>query len=229
MHPKSEGECPKVNPQALAARLQRPHHAVPGIHRCQYANPVFEFKRRKKCVPADFAAASNIGASVSHAPSGKHALEQGPVTPKQAGQVQVMLRADKMLSNLSARQHAYIRAHPLQATSTAVNEPRDIQIEIHIDILFDTGSDWLRPIAQGILLGLVPFLDAVQNRIQVNGYSGSAPIHTTQFPSNWFLSVGRELCRTVSRGAWCGSNTVVGTGLEQVPSDREQQNGKCMR
>ena len=129
--------------------------------------------------------------SISHASSGNHALQQISVTPTQAGQVHAMLHEDRVFSNLFARLQTYIRSHNLQASVTAVNQSRGIQIAIHADILFDTGSDQLRTTAQRILHGLVPFLDAVHNRIQVNGYTDSAPIHTTQFPSNWFLSVDR--------------------------------------
>ncbi|MHB1629505.1 MAG: flagellar motor protein MotB [Bacilli bacterium] len=129
--------------------------------------------------------------SASHASSGNNVLQQISVTPAQAGQVHAMLHEDRVFSNLFARLQAYIRTHNLQASLTAVNQSQGIQIAIRADILFDTGSDRLRPAAQGVLHGLVPFLDAVQNRIQVNGYTDSAPIHTTQFPSNWFLSVDR--------------------------------------
>ena len=85
----------------------------------------------------------------------------------------------------------YIRTHHLHGAVTAVNEPRGIRIAIHADVLFATGSDQLRQTAQHILIGLVPLLDAVHNRVQVNGYTDSSPIHTAQFPSNWFLSVDR--------------------------------------
>ena len=122
---------------------------------------------------------------------GKGVLQQVSLTPQQVGQVHAMLHEDKVFSTLFMRLQAYLRVHNLHASVTAVNEPRGIQIEIHADILFDTGSDRLRQTAQRILLGLVPFLDVVQNRVQVNGYSDSVPIHTTRFPSNWFLSADR--------------------------------------
>ncbi len=129
--------------------------------------------------------------SVAHAPNGKSVLQQVLLTPQQAGQVHGILHEDKVFSSLFARLQTYIRVHNLNASVTTVNGSRGIQIEIHADILFDTGSDRLRPAAQRILLGLVPFLDAVQNRVQVNGYTDSAPIRTAQFPSNWFLSADR--------------------------------------
>lgn len=134
---------------------------------------------------------SNTPIQFSGSSGGKSFLQQVSLTPTQAGQVRAMLHEQKVFSNLFAKLQAYIRDHHLQASVTAVNEPKGIQIAIRADILFGTGSDQLRPAAQGILHGLVPFLDVVQNRIQVNGYTDSAPIHTAQFPSNWFLSADR--------------------------------------
>ena len=128
--------------------------------------------------------------SAAHSLSGKN-LQQVALLPGQAAQVQAMLHEDQVFSNLFARLQAYIHTHHLQAAVTAVDEPRGIRIAIHADVLFATGSDQLLSTAQHILTGLIPFLDTVHNRVQVNGYTDSAPIHTAQFPSNWFLSVDR--------------------------------------
>ena len=130
--------------------------------------------------------------SLVPAPSAVKSGQQQVLLPRaQATQVRSMLRENRVFSGLFAKLQSYIRAHNLQAAVTAVNEPRGIRIAIHADVLFATGSDHLRTTAQRILVGLVPFLDTVHNRVQVNGYTDSAPIRTAQFPNNWFLSVDR--------------------------------------
>jgi|GEM_PF-3325027 len=145
--------------------------------------------------------------SVAHAPNGKSVLQQVLLTPQQAGQVHGILHEDKVFSSLYARLQTYIRVHNLNASVTAVNGSRGIQIEIHADILFDTGSDRLRQAAQRILLGLVPFLDAVQNRVQVNGYTDSAGIQQVSSGCQQRLRAG-DACKSA-----CGYRDSAFLGL----------------
>ncbi|PWI58410.1 flagellar motor protein MotB [Sulfoacidibacillus thermotolerans] len=123
---------------------------------------------------------------------GEHSLlKNTSLTPEQQGQVAQIVKENRVFSDIYHQLEQYIIDHHLQANVEAVDEPRGIRVAIHSDVLFDNGSDQLRPQALQILKGLVPFLNKVTTRVQVNGYTDSIPIHTQQFPSNWFLSVDR--------------------------------------
>lgn len=98
---------------------------------------------------------------------------------------------DTSLDNLYTQVKGYISQHHLQGNVTIVNQSRGVQITLRDVVLFDTGQATLRPDAQTLLGGLVPFFKSLPNPIVVEGYTDNEPIHTAQFPSNWELSAAR--------------------------------------
>lgn len=121
----------------------------------------------------------------------KSLLQNTSLTVAQQGQIAAIIKENHLFSDIYRELEQYIAAHHLQASVQAVDEPKGIRIAIHSDVLFDNGSDQLRPQALEILQGVVPFLNKVTTSIQVNGYTDSVPIRTQQFPSNWYLSTDR--------------------------------------
>ena len=109
-----------------------------------------------------------------------------------AGQTQAS-QQDKSLDNLYNQVKQYIAVHHLNGNVTIVNQTRGVQITLRDVVLFDTGQAVLRPDAQTLLAGLVPFLQSLPNPIVVEGYTDNEPIHTAQFPSNWELSAARAI------------------------------------
>ncbi|HZP67712.1 MAG TPA: peptidoglycan -binding protein [Rudaea sp.] len=69
------------------------------------------------------------------------------------------------------------------------------------DILFDTGSAELSPVAQASLTKLAQTLNEVSAEIpsgldwvvRIDGHTDKRPIHTPEFPSNWELSTARAV------------------------------------
>ena len=68
---------------------------------------------------------------------------------------------------------------------------RGISVEINASVLFASGQAQLRPDSGRALQQVARVLAAVEQGIQVEGYTDDAPISTAQFPSNWELSAAR--------------------------------------
>ena len=68
-----------------------------------------------------------------------------------------------------------------------------IEVEIHSDILFQTGSASLDQGARQTLALLAGVLRTTPNGVRVEGYTDNQPIATAQFPSNWALSAARAI------------------------------------
>ncbi len=134
---------------------------------------------------------SNTPITFSTSGGKKSLLKNTSLTQAQQQQVTAIVHENQVFSDIFRQLEHYIVAHHLQASVHAVDESRGIRIAIHSDVLFANGSDQLRPQALKILQGIVPFLNKVTTRVQVNGYTDSVPIRTQQFPSNWYLSVDR--------------------------------------
>lgn len=121
----------------------------------------------------------------------------------------------------------YIVSHHLQNNVKISNEQRGVQITLRDVVLFDTGQADIRAQAQGLLGGLVPFLQQLSNPIVVEGYTDNQPIHTSQYPTNWELSGARAIGVVrflISRGVVPDRLSGVGYGQFHpiVPNDTEQ-------
>lgn len=88
---------------------------------------------------------------------------------------------------------SYLETNQLQDTVEVRFEKRGIALEIKDRILFDSGSAYLKPNARKVLNSLAPLLKDLSYMISVEGHTDDRPIHTSQFPSNWELSVARAL------------------------------------
>jgi chemotaxis protein MotB len=100
---------------------------------------------------------------------------------------------DRQLDELYEKVKAYIKQHHLENNVTVADEPRGVRITFRDVVLFDTGKADIKPQAQRLLEGLVPFFQEVPEAIVIEGYTDNQPIHTSQFPSNWELSAARAI------------------------------------
>ena len=88
-------------------------------------------------------------------------------------------------------QQALQKSGMSKAANFRFNE-RGLVVSVATDnVLFTSGSAQLQPEGQRILDVLAPTLKALPNNLSIEGHTDSAPIHTTQFPSNWELSGDR--------------------------------------
>jgi chemotaxis protein MotB len=100
---------------------------------------------------------------------------------------------DAQLDKLYQMLRDYIDKHHLASNLALADQARGIQITLKDVVLFDTGSANIRPKAQAILAGLIPFFSSLPNQIVVEGYTDNVPIDTAVYPSNWQLSAGRAM------------------------------------
>lgn len=110
--------------------------------------------------------------------------------PLQSAQNQQQAQA---MNNLFKELQMYITTHHLTNNIAIVNEERGVQITLKDVVLFDTGKADIRPAAQTILAGLIPFFKSLPNQIVVEGYTDNQPISTPEYPTNWELSAGRAM------------------------------------
>lgn len=100
---------------------------------------------------------------------------------------------DKQLDNLYQQVKAFISQHNLQGNVSILNQKRGVQITLRDVVLFESGQATIKPQAQQLIAGLIPFFKAVPNNIVIEGYTDNQPIHTSEFPSNWELSSARAI------------------------------------
>lgn len=85
----------------------------------------------------------------------------------------------------SLRDQAYY--HDIKIMITA----RGLVIHLPEFLFFATGEAQIRPQAEPLLDRLADLLKKIPNHVVVEGHTDNRPINTTQFPSNWELSVHR--------------------------------------
>ncbi len=76
------------------------------------------------------------------------------------------------------------------SVETEINE-RGLVIRFTDTVLFDLGKAELKSEAIPVLEAVAAEIREIQNQIAVEGHTDPTPIHTVQFPSNWWLSTGR--------------------------------------
>jgi chemotaxis protein MotB len=113
------------------------------------------------------------------------------VTRKQAEEIarsQAESQAlDKVASDVSAAMSDLIKDNLVVVRRNGTT----IEVEIHSDILFPSGSATLSPSAVGVIRKLSQTLSSLPNPVRVEGHTDSQPIDTVAFPSNWELSSAR--------------------------------------
>ncbi len=104
-----------------------------------------------------------------------------------------------------------------------------IEVEIHSDILFNTGSASLDQNARQTLSLLANVLRQTPNGVRVEGYTDNQPIATSQFPSNWELSAARAASVVhlfADQGLSPGRLAMVGYGEFRPRADNSTEAGR---
>lgn len=104
-----------------------------------------------------------------------------------------------------------------------------IEVEIHSDILFNTGSASLDQSARQTLSLLANVLRQTPNGVRVEGYTDNQPIATSQFPSNWELSAARAASVVhlfADQGLSPGRLAMVGYGEFRPRADNSTEAGR---
>jgi chemotaxis protein MotB len=103
------------------------------------------------------------------------------VTPKQDD---VVAQAEKI--------RRYVRIKGLAKHIAVLATPRGVVLRIKNMVLFDTGSDILRPESVEILKLITDLFSRFEGTLSIEGHTDDKPISTGRFPSNWELSTARS-------------------------------------
>lgn len=96
------------------------------------------------------------------------------------------------LETAQAQMQAYLKGLGLQDAVNFKVEDRGLIVTIVSDkVLFDSGSEGLRPEASGLLDAVAGGLRDLPNDLIVEGHTDATPIRSGRFPSNWELSTAR--------------------------------------
>jgi len=74
---------------------------------------------------------------------------------------------------------------------TVLSDERGIVIRIMDRAFFDPGRAELKETAKKALMKIAPIIKAADNQIRIEGHTDNVPISTSEFKSNWELSVRR--------------------------------------
>ncbi len=72
-----------------------------------------------------------------------------------------------------------------------ISDERGLVVRAMEKAFFDTGKADLTPRARSALDGIAPVLKNMPNHVRVEGHTDNVPINTSEFKSNWELSVRR--------------------------------------
>jgi len=95
------------------------------------------------------------------------------------------------IEGIKAKLDKFAAENKIQTKLITSIEERGLVISIQDTLLFERGSAELTTEARAILKKISSVLAASNNLIRVEGHTCNLPIHTSQFPSNWELSVLR--------------------------------------
>lgn len=120
---------------------------------------------------------SYFGSSYSSQPSGKY--------------ISAGHSSGKDLISLKDQVKSLIEKNGIQNDVKLVETDRGIVVRILDDILFDSGSSELKNYSKIILSKVAGILKNLHNDIRIEGHTDNVPVKSSQFPSNWHLSVSR--------------------------------------
>lgn len=110
---------------------------------------------------------------------------------KQA-RVEAVLKEKGVLTAVQDEIVSELRAHGLVDAARFKLDARGLTVTIVTDrVLFDLGSDALRPEGREVLDAMGGALAKLPNRITIEGHTDDRPISGGRFPSNWELSTAR--------------------------------------
>lgn len=97
------------------------------------------------------------------------------------------------LGNLKSEINTLIEKNNYSSSIKLEENARGVTIHILEDIVFPSGSAELKKSSMLVLSQLATIIRKMPNDIRIEGHTDNVPIATSQFPSNWHLSVARAL------------------------------------
>ena len=106
--------------------------------------------------------------------------------------VQAVLKEQNVLTGVQQQILNELKAHNLADAARFKLDARGLNVTIVTDrVLFDPGSDALRPAGREVLDAMGAALAKLPNMITIEGHTDDRPISSARFPTNWELSTAR--------------------------------------
>ena len=109
--------------------------------------------------------------------TGAHGIDSGNARFRELGQVMRGIQAN-------------LRKFPNSGVSVAMDD-RGLVISLSAARFFQSGDDTIAPGQLPVLDEVVKTIEKLDNRIEVDGFTDSVPIHNQRFKDNWELSAAR--------------------------------------
>jgi chemotaxis protein MotB len=102
-----------------------------------------------------------------------------------------VLSGEKALGRIKRSVETLLGENVMKGSVQAHLEPRGLVISIGEGIVFDSGSDQIKPEGRALIDTIATSLVSLGNYIRVEGHTDNVPIQNSRFPSNWELSTAR--------------------------------------
>src|SRR3954471_7724434 len=150
-------------------------------------------------------------------------LAQDEAAPKNQAEANRRAQEEEQeLQALRKRIQALARQEGVAGNVQVAVRPRGLVIELLTDgVFFDSGSAVVKPHAESLLVKIAHVVAGEQKHpVVVEGHTDSAPIATSQFPSNWELSGARAgaVVRTFERSGVNGKRMSTQGFGSQIPA-----------
>lgn len=107
--------------------------------------------------------------------------------------VEEVVEGDEVEPSMYFQVKKFVEEYDLSEVVDIINSERGIVIQLRDNILFETSSSALRNDSKTILDKISTLIGSLPNNIFIEGHTDNRPINTSEFPSNWELSVDRAV------------------------------------
>ncbi len=121
---------------------------------------------------------------------------------------------EKEFKEIMSSIEAYLIKHGAQNKVSLSMTRRGLMVSLKEAGFFDSGSAVIKPSGYQILNTIIEAMMQYSNPLRIEGHTDNIPISTTQFPSNWELSVARatNVLRYMLKNYEIEPNSISATG-----------------
>lgn len=98
---------------------------------------------------------------------------------------------EQQMEELKAELDAKLKSENLTASVTTRIDERGLVVSLSNAIIFDPGSAEIKSENVNVLLEIADMVSIMDNYIRIEGHTDNVPMNSSQYPSNWDLSVAR--------------------------------------
>ena len=148
-----------------------------------------KFRELKRALESAFSGGVGIISSDSNIPE----QDDNSPNPLDPDPLNEFLLEDERLQQYKKMLDEYFQEQGLEKSVTNSITEKGLQVSIQEMALFDSGKAILHPEALDVITNISVILGDMDNYVEISGHTDNLPISTSEFPSNWELSVARSL------------------------------------